>query len=134
MSIGRNIVEGIWNGISNALGWIKNKITGWVGNVMSFIKRLFGIASPSKWAENEIGLNIAKGIGVGFSDGMDDVTRMMSATLPGMTMTLGTSAIKTAPAYNYGGVTIQILGREKDADTLARELQAALERRTAVWA
>lgn len=134
MSIGRNIVEGIWNGISNALGWIKNKITGWVGNVMSFIKRLFGIASPSKWAENEIGLNIAKGIGVGFSDGMDDVTRMMSATLPGMTMTLGTSALKTAPAYNYGGVTIQILGREKDADTLARELQAALERRTAVWA
>lgn len=132
--IGRNIVEGIWNGISNALGWIKNKITGWVGNVMSFIKRLFGIASPSKWAENEIGLNIAKGIGVGFSDGMDDVTRMMSATLPGMTMTLGTSALKTAPAYNYGGVTIQILGREKDADTLARELQAALERRTAVWA
>ena len=133
-TIGSNIVRGIWNGISSGLGWIKDKIRGWVGNVMSFLKNLFGIASPSKWAENEIGLNIARGIGVGFEDGMDDVTKMMAATLPGMTMTLGTSALKTAPAYNYGGVTIQILGREKDADTLARELQAALERRTAVWA
>lgn len=134
MSIGRNIVEGIWNGISNALGWIKSKIRGWVGDVMSFLKRLFGISSPSKWARDTIGLNIARGVGLGFEDGMNDVTKMMAATLPGMTMTLGTSALKTAPAYNYGGVTIQILGREKDADTLARELQAALERRVAVWA
>lgn len=134
MSIGRNIVEGIWNGISNALGWIKDKIRGWVGNVMSFLKNLFGIASPSKWARDQIGLNIAKGVGLGFEDGMNDVTKMMAATLPGMSMTFGTSALKSAPAYNYGGVTIQIMGREKDADTLARELQAALERRVAVWA
>ena len=134
MSIGRNIVEGIWNGISNALGWIKSKIRGWVGNVMSFLKNLFGIASPSKWARDQIGLNIARGVGLGFEDGMNDVTKMMAATLPGMSMTFGTSALKSAPAYNYGGVTIQIMGREKDADTLARELQAALERRVAVWA
>ena len=134
MSIGRNIVEGIWNGISNALGWIKSKIRGWVGDVMSFLKRLFGISSPSKWARDQIGLNIAKGVGLGFEDGMNDVTKMMAATLPGMSMTFGTSALKSAPAYNYGGVTIQIMGREKDADTLARELQAALERRVAVWA
>ena len=134
MSIGRNIVEGIWNGISNALGWIKSKIRGWVGDVMSFLKRLFGISSPSKWARDQIGLNIARGVGLGFEDGMNDVTKMMAATLPGMSMTLGTSALKAAPSYNYGGVTIQIMGREKDADTLARELQAALERRVAVWA
>ena len=101
---------------------------------MSFLKNLFGIASPSKWARDQIGLNIARGVGLGFEDGMNDVTKMMAATLPGMSMTFGTSALKSAPAYNYGGVTIQIMGREKDADTLARELQAALERRVAVWA
>ena len=133
-TIGSNIVRGIWNGISSGLGWIKDKIRGWVGNVMSFLKNLFGIASPSKWARDQIGLNIARGVGLGFEDGMNDVTKMMAATLPGMSMTFGTSALKSAPAYNYGGVTIQILGREKDADTLARELQAALERRVAVWA
>jgi uncharacterized protein YdeI (BOF family) len=47
LDIGKNIVKGLWNGISNSLTWIKNKISGWVGNVMKFIKKLFGIHSPS---------------------------------------------------------------------------------------
>lgn len=46
--------------------------------------------------------------------------------------TRGTAAL--APQYSYGGVTIVIPGREKDAETLARELQLALERRANVWA
>ena len=46
--VGVNLVEGLWNGIKNSFSWIKNKIKGWVGDIMSFIKKLFGIASPSK--------------------------------------------------------------------------------------
>lgn len=149
LSIGRNIVEGIWNGISGAFTWIKNKISGWVGNVMSFIKGLFGISSPSKWAEDMIGHNIGLGVGIGFVDSMGEVERMMKDALPTFGDflpneiplrpaasvaygTRGTAAL--APQYSYGGVTIVIQGREKDADTLARELQQALERRTNVWA
>jgi phage-related protein len=45
--IGKNVVKGIWTGISNSLSWIKSKISGWVGNVLKFIKKLFGIHSPS---------------------------------------------------------------------------------------
>ena len=133
-AIGRNIVEGIWNGISNALGWIKSKITGWVGNVTSFIKSLFGIHSPSTFGI-EVGENVGGAIGIGIENSMDDVERALRTSVADLSpYTIGTSALKAAPSYNYGGVTIQILGREKDADTLARELQAALERRTAVWA
>lgn len=141
LSIGRNIVEGIWNGISNGLGWIKNKITGWVGNVMSFLKSLFGIKSPSTWARDEIGFNIAAGVGVGFEDGMKDVEKAMQASIPTVGDLMGNTNFagaynygNLAPAYNYGGVTIQILGREKDAEQLAIELQNALVRRAAVWA
>ena len=83
---------------------------------------------------DEVGIWLAKGIGLGFEDGMEDVTKDMAAFIPNMTMTLGTSALRAAPAYNYGGVTIQILGREKDAEQLAVEMQAALVRRAAVWA
>lgn len=68
-SIGLNIVQGIWNGISGGIGWIKDKISGWVGNVMDFLKGLFGISSPSKWARDVIGLNIAKGMALGITDG-----------------------------------------------------------------
>ena len=141
ITIGRNIVEGIWNGISNGLGWIKNKITGWVGNVMSFLKSLFGIKSPSTWARDEIGFNIAAGVGLGFEDGMKDVEKAMQASIPTVGDLMGNTNFagaynygSLAPAYNYGGVTIQILGREKDAEQLAIELQNALVRRAAVWA
>lgn len=132
--VGSNIVSGIWQGISDGYEWITGRISSWCGSVINWIKRVFRIGSPSKVMADEVGIWLAKGIGLGFEEGMDDVTKDMAATLPNMTMTLGTSALRAAPAYNYGGVTIQILGREKDADTLARELQAALERRTAVWA
>ena len=67
LSIGKNIVQGLWNGISNSFQWIKDKITGWVGNVMDFIKRLFGIHSPSTWAENEVGLMIGRGAANGIT-------------------------------------------------------------------
>ena len=140
INVGMNVVEGIWQGISNGLSWIKSRITGWVGNVMSFLKRLFKIGSPSKWSRDEIGQNIALGVGVGFEAGMDDVTKKMKASIPKISSLVDPLDISAginsadAPRYNYGGVTIQILGRGKDAEQLARELQASLERRAAVWA
>ena len=80
--IGWNIVKGLWEGLSSSLTWIKNKIKGWVGNVVSFIKNLFGIHSPSKLFKEQIGENLALGIGEGFSDEMDDVSRMMADSIP----------------------------------------------------
>lgn len=76
--IGMNIVKGIWNGISNGAGWIKSQIAGWVGNVKNFIKNLFGIHSPSTWARDVIGLNIAKGLAEGIEDGESLVDSSLS--------------------------------------------------------
>ena len=67
LEIGKNIVSGIWSGISNGTTWIKNQITGWVGNVKSFIKNLFGIKSPSRVMRDEVGKYIAQGIAVGIT-------------------------------------------------------------------
>lgn len=66
--IGMNIVQGIWSGISGGLGWIKDMISGWVGNVLDFIKRVFKIGSPSKLMADEIGRWIPAGIAVGIED------------------------------------------------------------------
>ena len=79
---GLNLVAGIWEGISGSLGWIKNKIKGWVGNVTKFIKNLFGIHSPSKLFKDEIGTNLALGIGEGFTDTMTDVQQEMAGAIP----------------------------------------------------
>lgn len=81
-NIGVNIVQGLWNGIASSFDWIKNKIGEWVGNVFDFIKRLFGIASPSKLFRDEIGKNLALGIGEGFSDEMKTVTSEMKDSIP----------------------------------------------------
>ena len=75
--IGSNLIKGLWDGISNSFDWIKNKIAEWVGNVFNFIKKLFGIASPSKLFRDEIGANLALGIGEGFSDEIKNVEQEM---------------------------------------------------------
>lgn len=81
-TVGKNIVSGIWNGISGSLSWIKSQISGWVGNVTAFIKNLFGISSPSKLFRDEIGENLALGIGEGFSDEMKYVSKQMGDSIP----------------------------------------------------
>lgn len=48
LTIGGDLVKGLWQGISDKVTWLKNKIKSWVGDVTKFIKRLFGINSPSK--------------------------------------------------------------------------------------
>ena len=67
LSIGKNLVTGLWNGISNSFQWIKDKISGWVGNVMDFIKGLFGIHSPSAVMRDEVG----KMLGLGMAEGIE---------------------------------------------------------------
>ena len=79
--VGKNIVVGLWNGISGSYDWIKNKITGWVGNVMKFIKKLFGIHSPSTVMRDEVGKYLAEGLGVGFDDELDNVYKDMQRAI-----------------------------------------------------
>lgn len=81
-SIGRNMVEGIYSGISNATQWIKDQIRSWVGNVTDFLKNLFGIKSPSALMRDEVGVYLAQGIGVGFVEEMRTVNRMIEDSIP----------------------------------------------------
>lgn len=73
--VGKNLVEGIYNGISNSLDWIKGKIKGWVGNVTKFIKKLFGIKSPSTVMRDEVGRELARGVAVGIEENISEVEK-----------------------------------------------------------
>ena len=63
--IGLNIVMGIFNGISNATSWLYGKLKGWVKSVLSHIKGLFGIKSPSTVMREEVGKMLSLGLGDG---------------------------------------------------------------------
>ena len=65
LDIGSDIVEGLWNGISNMSGWISSKISSFGDGVLSGIKDFFGINSPSKVMADEVGKWIPEGIAVG---------------------------------------------------------------------
>ena len=80
--VGLNLVKGIWNGIKDATGWILDKIRGFGQSVLDGIKSIFGIHSPSTLFRDEVGKNLALGVGEGFADTMADVSAEMQGAIP----------------------------------------------------
>lgn len=96
LEIGKNIVEGLWNGISGAAGWLWGKVTGFCNGVVDGIKSTFGIHSPSKVFKDEVGKFLALGIGEGFNDNLDKVYRQMKAAVDFETQRLSANLSTTA--------------------------------------
>lgn len=82
LSVGKNLVKGIWNGISDATGWILDKIKGFGKSVLKGIKSIFGIHSPSTLFRDEVGKNLALGLGLGFENEMKNVSKEMTDAIP----------------------------------------------------
>ena len=68
LDVGKNIVKGIWNGISSMISWIKNKISGFVSSIVGGVKDFLGIHSPSTVFRDEVGKNIGLGVAKGIED------------------------------------------------------------------
>lgn len=132
--IGMNLVRGIWGGISGGLGWIKSQISGWVGNVKSFLKSLFGIHSPSTWARDVIGMNIVRGLAEGLDDGMGIVDDAMEdlVSIPDIDIgtTSGTARDSVKQVSFVNNITVDgAENPEEFANRFVRQLQ--LQMRTA---
>lgn len=84
LDIGRSIVEGIWQGITNAGEWLVGKITGWFDGVVGSVKRFLGINSPSRVFADQVGANMALGVGEGFADEMGTVERQLNRAMSGL--------------------------------------------------
>jgi hypothetical protein len=80
--VGLNIVKGIWEGINNAKDWVLDKIKGFGKGVLDGIKGVFGIHSPSTVFRDEVGVYLAKGLGEGFVNEMDSITKDISGSIP----------------------------------------------------
>lgn len=77
VSIGTNLIKGLWQGISNVTGWITDKIKGFGKSVIDSIKNIFGIHSPSKefaW----IGKMNVMGLAEGITKNKDMVTQAVN--------------------------------------------------------
>ena len=134
--VGQQLVEGLFNGIANAASWLYEKIKGWAGDVLDWIKGFFGIHSPSKVFADEVGKFIPPGITLGVEQAMPKAMRDMGAEL---------SALSALPlpgggtTTNLGGVNIVVYGAQGQdvselADIVMARMQSAVERREAVFA
>ena len=79
--IGGDIIKGLWNGISDMASWIGKKIRGFGESVLGGIKDFFGIHSPSKVMADEVGKNLALGIGKGFEDNIAGVNKQITGAM-----------------------------------------------------
>lgn len=73
--IGKNIVKGVWNGITNMGGWLMDKVKGFFGGIVAGIQHEMDIHSPSRVMRDQVGKFMAMGVGVGFTDQMDKVNK-----------------------------------------------------------
>ena len=98
---GLNLLKGIWQGIKDGAGWLKDKITGFAGNVAGWFKKTFKISSPSKLMADEVGEYIGEGIGVGVLDSIPTVKKQLGKFAGFVQDNLG--GIKSGLSINANG-------------------------------
>lgn len=108
VEVGRNIIAGVVRGLSDAAGWIKDKLMAIARDAWNAVLNFFGIASPSKegrWAGQMIGRGLALGI-ASMTDQVAAAAGKLSAAarLPGAGDPLGLSLTGPAAAGGLGGL------------------------------
>ena len=83
--IGKDIIRGLWNGIDDMVGWITGKIESFGKNVLGGIKKFFGIKSPSTVMRDQVGRDLARGVGVGIEQNADEALDPMDDLVSEMT-------------------------------------------------
>lgn len=86
--VGKNIVDGLWKGISDGWKWLISKISGLAADLLAAVCKILDIHSPSKEFE-WIGQMTAKGMENGFVD--NDPTKAIKDMVVGNVSSLKTS-------------------------------------------
>lgn len=69
VSIGTNVVSGLWEGIKNKSSWLKNQIKDWCSSIVDNVKDFSHINSPSRVFRDEIGQFLPQGLALGIDKG-----------------------------------------------------------------
>lgn len=109
IEIGKDIVRGIWDGISSLAGWIGQKVKGFFDGLFDGVKEHEEINSPSKkWAF--IGKNDALGFGEGWDSEYDRIRKNIKSGLD-----FGTASVDFASS-GLGSMSKSIAGGIANSD------------------
>ena len=125
--MGKDIVEGLWNGINSLADWIREKVTGFVEGIGDTIKNFFGIESPSTLMA-EYGRYIDEGL----AKGIDDNASKPISSADTMATTIGLAMQKIS---GFVESTVSVIQKEfklwklqnEDLEGSSQELELQLE-------
>lgn len=115
IEVGKDIVRGVWEGITALGSWLYDKVSGFFGGIVDGVKGMLGIHSPSRVFAG-IGKNMALGLGQGFEKQMQSVTAGIQNAIPTPTVDTVYNAaagmvngLAAANAGNGGSYTINLV-------------------------
>ena len=79
VSVGSDIVQGLWNGISAGWSWLTNKVADLARSLLQAAKNALDIGSPSREFRDEVGRWIMSGIGEGIDKSMPETLQNLKA-------------------------------------------------------
>lgn len=104
ISVGVNIIKGIASGVASAAGQLVDAAVSAATDALNWVKSKLGIHSPSRVFRDQVGKNMALGIGVGFEDNipykdMEKQANKMVSRIQRVALGVTTSASPTASGY-----------------------------------
>lgn len=118
IDVGKDIVRGLWEGIKEMGAWLKEKVSDFVGGIVSNVKGFLGIHSPSTVFAG-IGENMALGLGKGFTAEMQGVSANIQDAIP----TPAVDAVYNAAAGMVNGLAAANAGNGGGSYTINLLLQ-----------
>lgn len=104
LSVGGNIIKGIASGVASAAGQLVDAAVSAATDALNWVKSKLGIHSPSRVFRDQVGKNMALGIGVGFEDNipykdMEKQANKMVSRIQGAAIGVTASTSPTASGY-----------------------------------
>lgn len=117
-NLGKNIVDGIWNGISAGWDWLKEKVGGLASGLFDAAKSALGIASPSKKFRYLGEMCVA-----GFDEGIADLMSPLDIGAS-INASMGTVAANTGRGFGVAGnsQTFNFYDTQTSPDAIRRKV------------
>ncbi|MBU9728267.1 hypothetical protein [Diplocloster modestus] len=103
LEVGKNIIKGIASGIVSAAGSIVEAAVDAAKDAVNAVKGWLGIKSPSRKMRDEVGKQMAAGLGLGFVDEMESQEQDMQDSIPTTFDSYITAQKRSADKIQYAG-------------------------------
>lgn len=127
LGLGLDIVTGIANGIKNAGSNILDALWGSVSDAIGWVKNKLGIESPSRYMADHVGKWMAIGIGEGFEDNIPEVD--MANAVMSTTASMDKAAVSGIESTATNGISYEAIYEAVKAGAEAAVLQIDLDGR-----